>query len=139
MEECILAHTPYPQELRDKYYEMVIGKTKELINHNTHVVLTQALIKKINRDQFRKNFPSAEFLWIVTNDEIANKRIELRQKELALNSSGTFASHMHVGVQFATRIRQQFDIPTVENIIQIVNNGNTSNLLVQLKSALSLV
>jgi len=143
MEECIKSGVPFSQEIRDKYFEKVVRRTHDFLSRakekgNNHVVLTQALIKRKNRDQFRDNFPNAEFLWIVTRDEIANGRIEIRQQELLrANTGDTFESHVRVGVPLATRIRQQFDNPeSEENYTLIVNDGNISDLLAQLKRIL---
>ncbi|MGE5606460.1 MAG: AAA family ATPase, partial [Bacteroidota bacterium] len=97
MREAIVSGQVFTDGMRSRYFEIIQGKTKELLKLNLKVALAQGFFKNKNRSKFSEAFPFAKFIWVDADDLVLEQRI------LERNSSVT--------LEYARKINQLFEPP----------------------------
>ncbi|MGI6084241.1 MAG: shikimate kinase [Acetivibrionales bacterium] len=114
MKEAVAEGRVFTVEMRDRYLEKIIERTKELFASHTQIVLAQGLFKNKQRRELLKAFPFAEFVWVDAADGLIEQRIVER------NSSVT--------LEYALKINQMFEEPDFY-CERIINHNSSEELL----------
>ncbi|MDI1353116.1 MAG: shikimate kinase [bacterium] len=97
MKECIANKKSFTQEIRDRYFLLLIDKLTLLCSKYKHVVVSQAFYKNKNREQVLAVFPESLFILIESDLKSIMKRIALRQGV--------------VDEEYAKKISSEFEVP----------------------------
>lgn len=117
--EAINHQLLFTDPMRWDFYEIVCSKIASLQKHYANVVVSQALIKEMNRIQIHKHFPEAKFIQIQANQEIMLQRILARKNE--------------VNLEYAKKIAEAFEQPLIAHHCLINNDEGSVHLMHQLE------
>jgi shikimate kinase len=120
MHECIREKRSFTQEMRDRYFALVIERVKELCKAHENVVITQAFYKNKNREQVLSEFPDSLFIQVSVELKTLVQRLRKR------NNS--------VDEEYANKICANFEVPT--HRYYSINNdleNNESSLVTQFR------
>lgn len=74
MKKKILEKSDVTRDMRTRFVGNIITQINRLTETKNKIVLHQALIKKHMREQLKKSYPYAFFLWVYCDDTILKKR-----------------------------------------------------------------
>jgi len=114
MKEAIAEGRIFTDAMRDKYFEVIIEKTRKLLGSHSRIALAQGLFKNRQRRRVMQAFPFAKFIWVDAADNIIEQRIVGRDN--------------NVTVEYARRINPLFEAPDFK-CEKIVNNCGFKDLL----------
>ncbi len=121
MIEAIQQERVFTDDMRQNYFNIVIRKTKQLIQENKNVVVAQALIKEANRQQVLGKLPKIQLVHITANINVVNQRLKIRDN--------------WVSIEYASKIRAAFEKPLSPHIT-IDNNHDKQHVVNQLNKFL---
>lgn len=113
MKEAIAAGRIFTDAMRDRYFEVIIEKTRELLGSHSRIALAQGLFKNKQRRSLMRAFPFAEFIWVDAVDNLIEERIVARNSRVTL--------------EYARRINPLFEVPDFK-CEKIINNGGFIDL-----------
>lgn len=119
-DEMILAlqeKRPFTNEMRDRYFPIVVEKVLALRQHHECLVVTQAVYKQRHRHYLYQHLSDMEMVFIDASDEVITQRLNTRRGGI------TGAS--------ASALRNDFELPPSETKV-IINEGDRSTLITQL-------
>ncbi len=122
MKQCIKNKKSFTQEMRDRYFSIVIDKIKSLHNIYPNLVISQALYRNINRRQILSAFPDVFFIQIATTNELIIKR---------LRSRGDF-----IDEGYADLISKNFEEPSMM-FATITNNSDELSIIEQFQGIMN--
>lgn len=111
----------FTDEMRERYFKIIIKKLSSLIQQHKNVVATQALIKEINRKQILQALPQTQFLHVSADISNITQRLKLR---------GDWVS-----IEYANKIRAIFEAPEIPHS-NIDNNRDKQHVMQQLQGLL---
>lgn len=101
-------------EERDEYNLHIIEVVRQIWQDHDRLVVAQMFPLNRHRAWLREQFPSATFIWVQTQVELIDDRLELRRGH-------------RVDKSYAQKIRSSFEIPDFEHF-NISNNGDSAQL-----------
>jgi gluconate kinase len=116
MINCIKYHLNFTDDMRNKYFEIIKNRIKELIKDKNKVILTQGLFRNKNRNDLIKEFQFANFIWVEAENNILEKRVAERKSD--------------VTIDYARKINKFFENPNF-NTYKLINNSTDEEILVQ--------
>lgn len=116
MRECIRLGQLYTDEMRDRFFEIVVHKIQQLQSKHSNIVVAQALAKERNREQILGHFPESQFFWIQAQRDLIYQRLVKRSD--------------WVSIEYADKISYAFDLPLLQHE-QINNNEGCSHIIRQ--------
>ena len=99
MKKAITEGQMFTDAMRNRYIEVIIEKTQELLDSHSQVVLAQGLFKNKQRRELLQAFPFAEFIWVDAADYLIEQRILERKNNITL--------------EYARKINQLFEEPNI--------------------------
>jgi len=78
MKQCLYNKRAFTQAMRNHFFDIVIDNIKRLQCQHMHLVMAQAISRKINRKQLQIALPEAQFIHIDASLEIRQKRLSKR-------------------------------------------------------------
>jgi len=111
----------FSDAMRQQYFDIVVEKTKFLLERNDNIVVTQALIKESNRHQILKALPEIKFIHVTAAVNNINQRLKIRNN--------------WVSIEYADKIRAVFEDPQMPHI-NIDNNRDKQHIMNQLDALL---
>lgn len=108
MKQALEQEAAVTDTMRDAFFQNLLLSTKNLMQTNNRLVVSQTFLKDVYRKQFSQSFPQAVFLYVQTDDDIRNERLKNR-KEFPLS------------IAYAQKMVTNFDAPTIA-YTTIVNN-----------------
>lgn len=97
MKAAIAEGRIFTDAMRDKYFEVIIEKTRELLGLHSRIALAQGLFKNKQRRSLMKAFPFTQFIWADADDNLIEQRIMERNSRVTL--------------EYARRINPLFERP----------------------------
>lgn len=119
LKTCARQEQPFPQPLRDEYFQIVIQNIQTLMLSHPHLVVSQAIAKEVNRLQIARHFPAGKFILIEADETTVANRLRTRKD--------------WISVEYAQKIRQIFESPQLPHAT-INNNEDATDLPSQIKS-----
>ena len=110
MRAAIAEGRAFTDEIRDEFFEVVIGRIAELRASHPRLILAQGAYKERHRQRVREAHPGLEFVWIDAPDEVILARLRRR-------AGG-------VSTSYASSIRLNFEPPANGHT---VHNDGVSN------------
>ena len=99
MKTCISEKRSFTQDMRDRYFSIVIERMESLCTEYTNIVVAQAFYKNKNREQVLLKFPDSVFLQVdVEFTTLLNrlrKRNDAVDEEYAIKLSANFEPPIH--------------------------------------------
>lgn len=124
MRETLQNKQLFTQAMRDQFTQVIIEKITELHQQYPNLVIAQALYKEKNREQIRKVFPEAKFIYVKSQEEIINARLQNRNNQIDVN--------------YAEKIRINFEAPNLQHDV-LINNSDATDIIKQLKMLLPII
>lgn len=118
IEELVAKNQIVPDDLRDKYIDRVLKKSKELCNNYPRLIVTHAFTKNRHRRLFQDNFPEAKFLYVTADKDIRDSRLSER------------GQHM-INKDYAQKVETYFEEPNLD-YTEIINNKGKKEIIEQL-------
>ena len=118
---AIQTKTPFTQQMRDNYTDVIIKKISELQPSHPNLVITQALYKEKNRKVLLSHFPDAKFIWVTSLPALINNRLKQRKD--------------WVDEEYANLLQKDFENPTLPHF-KIENNEDKTALITNLNQLL---
>ena len=123
MKRAIANHKIFTDQMRDEYFDIVIGKIIELKKSHRDLVIAQALFKNKHRQKILRAFPEAKFIWIQCAPELISERLTARANHIAGRSYGEL-------------VNSHFEIPTIPCEV-LMNNDGREEVLKQIESLIT--
>lgn len=105
--------------MRERYFSIVIQKIIALKQIHPNIVVTQALMKEVNRHQISTALPDTQFIHVTADINNINKRLKIR---------GDWVS-----ADYAAKIRAVFEKPRLPHF-EIDNNSGRQHVIEQLNT-----
>lgn len=122
MREAVREGRPFTEEMRDRYYEMIVDQIRELRTDHQQLAFGQATFKERHRQQIAEAFPDVVFVLVESTEE-------LRHARLARGNNP-------VTVEYARRIASFFEPPQHPHYT-ICNNFDRAFVVSQLERMLA--
>ena len=116
MRQALAQHRPFDDEMRDRYFSIIVDKIRALKNIHAHLLVTQAVYKQRHRDFLLSHIPDMELVYVQADDELIEHRLLARNGEVSAKSSSA--------------LRNDFEFPSAE-IKKIVNDKDGQYILQQ--------
>jgi len=110
MKEALASHQEFTEQMRDEYFEIVIGRIAEWKKNHKRLVIAQALFKNRHRHRLLTHFPEIKFVWVQAEEPLIAKRLEARQDPLA-------------GKSYSEMVNKLFEVPDVPHEVLVNNKG----------------
>lgn len=108
MKQAIFKKLPINDTMRNLFFKRLTQKSKQLSKIHPKLVISQTFIKDKYRQDFLKQIPNTQFVFIKANKSIREKRL-LKRSEYPLN------------IKYAQKMTTIFEKPKI-SYKQIVNN-----------------
>lgn len=122
MHDAVRDERPFTDEMRDRFYLLLIDRIAELSARFPDLAFCQATFKEHHRQQIIESFPDAVFV-------LVEAKVEVRRSRLARGGNP-------VTVEYAQRIDGLFERPRHPHFI-ITNNDGREDVVRQLAGLLS--
>lgn len=110
MKEAIADHEVFTEQMRNEYFETVIGRIAELKKNHKQLVIAQALFKNRHRQQILFHFPEIKLVWVQADEQLIWRRLEVRKAHPASKSYGEMVNKL-------------FEIPNIPHEVLVNNRG----------------
>ncbi len=110
MKEAIKTKTVFTDQMRDKFFKILINKIYHLSSTIDHLVVAQTFIKEKYRLELLKKIPQAKFILVETKKEIREKRL-IERVNYPLN------------LEYARIMEENFEKPLISHL-KIINDGD---------------
>ncbi len=117
MRQAMATETPFTQDMRDEFFEVVADRILEKLEHNPELIITQGAYKNCNRQYLLTKVPQLEFVQIAAKDQTIVDRLRIR---------GDLVS-----IDYAQKLRANFEVPPIGTKI-IHNDSDDDNIVQQL-------
>ncbi len=108
---------PFTQEMRDRYFPIIVEKILSLQQHHEHLVITQGVYKQQHRDFLLNKIPNMEMICIDAPDQLISRRLTKRSEGIKSAS--------------AAALRLDFEPPAKDTKI-IHNDASSERIINQL-------
>ncbi|MDH5183046.1 MAG: AAA family ATPase [Gammaproteobacteria bacterium] len=108
---------PFSDEMRDRYFSIIVEKILSLQNIHSRLLVTQAVYKQRHRDFLLSYIPNMEMIYVQADDAVIEKRLLARNGEANAKS--------------AAALRNDFEPPSGK-CKTLINNTDDSNIVRQL-------
>lgn len=81
MRDSINRRIPLTDEIRDRYYEIVVQRIRELKAEHPRLIVAQALIRNRHRQLIRRAHPEAQFVLVDAPPDLRLERLRRRDPE----------------------------------------------------------
>lgn len=125
MREAILRREIVPDEVRDRFFAVVVKRLAYLSQKDTPLVGAQALYKEKHRQLIQGAFPHARFILVQTTPELLESRLTRRNDRF-------------VDLEYARKIAPLFEPPTLPHFV-IVNDAGKPEIKRQLDRLLEAI
>jgi gluconate kinase len=75
MRSAVSEGRPFTEEMRDRYFGIVIERIKRQRELHPHLVVTQAVYKRKHRDYIRQSLPEVRFVCVQASDDVRIQRL----------------------------------------------------------------
>jgi gluconate kinase len=75
MREAIRLRQPFTEEMRDRFYDVVIDRLEELTAAHENVAVAQATFKEKHRQRILQHFPGAIMVLVEADEEVRLERL----------------------------------------------------------------
>lgn len=124
MKTAIKTKTVFTDQMRDRYFKILITKIQNLKSKHQNLVITQTFIKERYRVNLLEKILETKFVLIETKKEIREKRLLAR-------------TNYPLDLEYAKKMEGNFDRPII-NYLQITNNDDgVENIKKQIQQFLS--
>lgn len=120
MKQAIKVQKVFTDQMRDVFFEKLIGNIQELKSKHKKLAVAQTFIKEKYRIDLINKIPETKFIFIETKKEIREKRLSQR-------------TNYPLDLEYARKMEINFDKPAI-NHLKIVNDENgDKNIKKQIK------
>ena len=123
MKEAIASHREFTEQMRDEYFEIVIGKIAELKKTHKRLAIAQALFKNRHRQRILLHFPEIQFVWVQADEQLTRKRLKARNYHPA-------------GKSYGDLVNKLFEIPNIPYGV-LINNMRKEEVAEQIARLLA--
>jgi gluconokinase len=109
MRDAIRRQAVIPDHLRDKFFENLVVRIRELREQESRLVVSQAIYKEKHRELILRNFPDAQFVWVKASPEVIADRLSRRTDNPAT-------------LDYAQKILAIFEPPKIKHFV--LDNGD---------------
>jgi gluconate kinase len=118
MKESIKKQELFSEEMRKHFYDILTKRLLDLQKKFEKIVMAQALMKELNRQQILNALPHAEFVLIEAESSLIDQRLRRRNDWVSL--------------EYAEKIRKAFEPATLPHK-QIINNKGETEIISQIQ------
>ncbi|MDH5361589.1 MAG: AAA family ATPase [Gammaproteobacteria bacterium] len=110
MRLALAEHRPFTDEMRDRYFSIVVDRIRQLQQKYNHLLVTQAVYKQRHRDYLVSQIPQMELIHVQADEHVIETRLQERAGEASAKS--------------AAALRKDFESPTMDYKVLKNNNGD---------------
>ena len=121
MKEAIKVQRVFTDQMRDRYFKILISKVQDLGSRIKNLVVAQTFIKEKYRVALLKKIPETKFILIETNKSVRENRLILR-KDYPLD------------LEYARIMEKNFDEPNIDHQVIINDEDGEENIIKQIKN-----
>jgi len=108
----------FTDQMRDDYFELLVGKIRRLQCKHGKLIVSQAVYKQRHRDFLQEELPTMLMVHISCRDDVIQQRLQQRQVGAAIQS--------------VAALKQDFEFPD-SGVLQITNNPESESISLQLE------
>ncbi|KKP60789.1 MAG: hypothetical protein UR56_C0019G0014 [Candidatus Roizmanbacteria bacterium GW2011_GWC2_34_23] len=120
MKAAIKTKTVFTDQMRDVFFERLIGNIQELTKKHKKLVVAQTFIKEKYRLQLIKVIPETKFVLVETKKEIREKRLQKR-------------ANYPLDLEYARIMELNFESPNINHLTIINDEDGEENIKKQIK------
>ena len=120
MKAAIKTKTVFTDQMRDVFFERLIGNIQELTKKHKKLVVAQTFIKEKYRLQLIKGIPETKFVLVETKKEIREKRLQKR-------------ANYPLDLEYARIMELNFESPNINHLTIINDEDGEENIKKQIK------